>query len=121
MSLLLRVTSGSLRTSAPLFTRALLPACVPMLRRLSTKLDVYAEPEHISPIELEKFFRMRSRGAKEYLEEDEEILARESFNVDREVPTTEEGSHLGKSKAVNEEFAKQIQSLLHPDYGTETK
>ncbi|KAJ1847715.1 hypothetical protein IWW55_007161 [Coemansia sp. RSA 2706] len=96
------------------------PAMVPMLRRLHTNTSIDVETEHIDPIELHKFLQARDRAAsKEFLEDEKEMIASESFNVDAEVPTT--GAHPGRSKAVNEEFAKQIQDLLHPDYGSEAK
>ncbi|KAJ2483312.1 hypothetical protein IWW56_000504 [Coemansia sp. RSA 2131] len=97
--------------------RQMRPIIAPLLRRAYTKLNVYSEPEHISPIELQKFLQTRDHRT-EFLDEDEEMIVRGSFNVDRDVPTT---ARLDKAKGVNEEFAQQIQSLLHPDYGTESK
>ncbi|KAJ2503684.1 hypothetical protein GGH96_000024 [Coemansia sp. RSA 1972] len=97
--------------------RQTLPIIIPLFRRAYTKLNVASEPEHISPIELQKFLQTRDHRA-EFLDEEEVMITRESFNVDKDVPTT---ARLDKSKGVNEEFAQQIQSLLHPDYGTESQ
>ncbi|KAJ2273480.1 hypothetical protein GGH19_003718 [Coemansia sp. RSA 1807] len=93
------------------------PLIALLFKRAYTKLSVYSEPEHISPIELLKFLQTRDHRT-EFLDEDEEMIARESFNIDRDVPTT---TRLDKPKGVNEEFAQQIQSLLRPDYGTESQ
>ncbi|KAJ2741644.1 hypothetical protein GGI20_005040 [Coemansia sp. BCRC 34301] len=93
--------------------------------RAYTKIDIYTESEaQLNPIEFHKYLQSnKERELREFLTEESEMIASESFNVDRDIPSSSKipaSSPASKSgnKAVNEEFAKQIHDLLNPSYGT---
>ncbi|KAJ2001267.1 hypothetical protein GGI04_003804, partial [Coemansia thaxteri] len=68
----------------------------------------------LDPIGLQKYLQSnKEREMREFLCEESEMIACESFNVDPDVPPAHH-----HNKAVNEEFAKQIHDLLHPSYGS---
>ncbi|KAJ2158047.1 hypothetical protein GGF46_004069 [Coemansia sp. RSA 552] len=98
------------------------PAAVPAARRAYTKVQIYTETEQLNPVEMHKFLQGRGRELKEFLEDESEMIAAESFNVDPDLPLdAHAGREASSAKGVNEQFAKQIQALLHPDYGSEAR
>ncbi|KAJ2328562.1 hypothetical protein GGI00_004160 [Coemansia sp. RSA 2681] len=93
--------------------------------RAYTKIDIYTDSDaQLNPIEFHKYLQSnKERELREFLADESEMLACESFNVDRDVPSSKTpaaAAHTAKSgnKAVNEEFAKQIHDLLNPSYGS---
>ncbi|KAJ2063908.1 hypothetical protein GGI17_001401 [Coemansia sp. S146] len=88
--------------------------------RMYTKTEIYTESAaELNPIEFLKYLQSnKERELREFLSEESEMLACESFNVDPDVPFSKAPAAKSGSKAVNEEFAKQIHDLLNPSYGS---
>ncbi|KAJ2858958.1 hypothetical protein GGH94_006359 [Coemansia aciculifera] len=88
--------------------------------RMYTKTEIYTESAaELNPIEFLKYLQSnKERELREFLSEESEMLACESFNVDPDVPFSKAPAAKPSSKAVNEEFAKQIHDLLNPSYGS---
>ncbi|KAJ2801514.1 hypothetical protein H4R20_003639 [Coemansia guatemalensis] len=95
-------------------------------RRAYTKVDMYTKTEYLSPIEMHKFLQNRDRELKEFLEDESEMVASDSFFLDstahaNAIDATANATPDKPVKGVNEEFAKQIQDLIHPNYGSESQ
>ncbi|KAJ2833634.1 hypothetical protein GGI24_000766 [Coemansia furcata] len=88
--------------------------------RMYTKTEIYSgSAVELNPIEFHKYLQSnKERELREFLTEESEMLACESFNVDPDVPFSKAPAAKSGSKAVNEEFAKQIHDLLNPSYGS---
>ncbi|KAJ2362918.1 hypothetical protein IW150_006876, partial [Coemansia sp. RSA 2607] len=85
--------------------------------RMYTKVEMYTETDHINPIEFHKYLQSKDRQLKEYLVEESEILANDSFNADASLSEGASTNRSHNSHTVNSEFAKQIHDLLNPKYG----
>ncbi|KAJ1957800.1 hypothetical protein GGI12_004920 [Dipsacomyces acuminosporus] len=102
-------------------TRALSSACkasAPALAsgaRAYTNIDIYTETEHLNPVAFQQYLQKKDREFKEFLSDECDMIATESFPVTNS-PLASAPLN-GSSKAVNEQFAKQISDLLNPSYG----
>ncbi|KAJ2607729.1 hypothetical protein H4S08_004728 [Coemansia sp. RSA 1365] len=124
MNVFIRSCPGARRVAGQKWLRPAL--AVPSGRRAYTKVDMYTKTEYLSPIEMQKFLQNRDRELKEFLDDESEMIASDSFFFDSSVhsnatnATSAEASDK-PAKGVNEEFAKQIQDLIHPNYGSESQ
>ncbi|KAJ2024017.1 hypothetical protein IWW57_001181 [Coemansia sp. S610] len=113
-----RSIKHALAPARPSF-RMLKLAPVPGMR-MHTKVDIYTESSaELNPIELLKYLQSnKERELREFLTDESEMVASESFNVDPDVSFSKSPNTKHGNKAVNEEFAKQIHDLLNPSYGS---
>ncbi|KAJ1667961.1 hypothetical protein IW140_002395 [Coemansia sp. RSA 1813] len=83
---------------------------------LHTKIDLTVESKHLSPTEFHNYLKSRDgRELKEFLSEESEIVAMDSFNDPpsyQQQPSSESTNI--DSKDLNEQFKKQIHDLLYP-------
>ncbi|KAJ2079281.1 hypothetical protein H4R24_003885 [Coemansia sp. RSA 988] len=123
MNVFIRSCTGARRAAGQ---KCLRPAlAVPLGRRAYTKVDMYTKTEYLSPIEMHKFLKNRDRELKEFLEDESEMIASDSFFFDsashaNAIDATTAATSDKPSKGVNGEFAKQIQDLINPNYGSES-
>ncbi|PIA13917.1 hypothetical protein COEREDRAFT_89133 [Coemansia reversa NRRL 1564] len=124
MNVIIRSCPGARRVAGQKWLHPAL--AVPLGRRAYTKVDMYTKTEYLSPIEMQKFLQNRDRELKEFLEDESEMIASDSFFLDSSVHSnatdaTPAAASDKSAKGVNEEFAKQIQDLIHPNYGSESQ
>ncbi|KAJ1891853.1 hypothetical protein LPJ66_006685 [Kickxella alabastrina] len=96
------------------------PRPIQFARGYITKIDTYTDTDQINPIEFHNYLKSKEEyEAKEFMEEEEDTLAKESFGADaslcKDTPTAVEATASGRE--VNGEFARQIHDLLSPTYG----
>ncbi|KAJ1993247.1 hypothetical protein GGI25_005080 [Coemansia spiralis] len=72
------------------------------------------ESKHLSPIEFHNYLKSRDRESREFLAEESETVAADSFIADRSF----EQHDVQPRKELNEQFRKQIHDLLQPSYGS---
>ncbi|KAJ1731802.1 hypothetical protein LPJ61_002353 [Coemansia biformis] len=110
-----RVASAATRGRTTALQRMRSAAAAP-----AVAVRAYTRPEapsseagHLDPVDMHKFLQGRDRLHREFLDDESEMIVTESFFFDVGAPPTT------PAKPVNSEFAKQIQELLKPEYGTE--
>ncbi|KAJ1948844.1 hypothetical protein EC988_005009 [Linderina pennispora] len=86
-----------------------------MPARMYTSINQYTASEHLNPVDFHQYLQSRDREFREFLSEESEMVATESFPDEAplgKVPLNQAG------KSVNEEFAKHVCHLMGPGYGS---
>ncbi|KAJ1787283.1 hypothetical protein LPJ59_005762 [Coemansia sp. RSA 2399] len=112
--------NATIKRALPLVRRR--AAAAPRLQRaMHGKIEIISvEAKHLSPTEFHNYLKSRNdrQELKEFLSEESEIVAMDSFNDPpsyHQEPA--ESSHIN-NKGLNEQFRKQIGNLLDPAYGS---
>ncbi|KAJ1948053.1 hypothetical protein FBU59_001771 [Linderina macrospora] len=86
-----------------------------MPARMYTSINQYTASEHLNPVDFHQYLQNKDREFKEFLSEEFEMIATESFPD--EAPLSKAPLNQA-SKSVNEEFAKHVCHLMGPGYGS---